>query len=150
MRQPDRIVMDTQLRSPPAAKVWKSGARRIALTVQPPVDRIEALRKKGVEVVLVAAREGAVDPASAFNALGRMEINEVLVESGPRLAGALLRAQVIDELVIYTAPSLLGHEARALAQLPGLTALKDRLRFKFVDARMLGADLRITAVPEPR
>jgi diaminohydroxyphosphoribosylaminopyrimidine deaminase/5-amino-6-(5-phosphoribosylamino)uracil reductase len=148
-RQPDRIVLDTLLRSPVAAKVWTTGARRIVLAARPQASRIEPLRKKGVEVVQVGKPgDKHVDLALALATLGRMEINEVLVESGPRLAGAFLQAGLVDELVIYAAPSLLGSEARALAHLPGLVSLKQRLKFRFTDARMIGADLRITAIPE--
>ena len=76
-----------------------------------------------------------------------MEVNEVLVESGPKLAGALLQARLVDELVLYAAPSLLGHEARALALLPGLERLDQRIELRYTDARLVGTDLRITAVP---
>ena len=147
-RQPDRIVLDTQLRAPLDAKIWDSGARRIAISVRPPADRIEALRARGVEVALVATtRDSRVDLASALATLGAMEVNEVLVESGPRLAGALLQACLVDELVLYVAPSLLGSDARALAQLPGLDRLDQRLRMRFTGAQPVGEDLRITAVP---
>jgi diaminohydroxyphosphoribosylaminopyrimidine deaminase/5-amino-6-(5-phosphoribosylamino)uracil reductase len=148
-RQPDRIVLDTQLRTPLDARVWDAGARRIAVSVRPPADRMEALRARGVEVALVATtRDSRVDLVSALATLGAMEVNEVLVESGPRLAGALLQARRVDELVLYVAPSLLGSEARALAQLPGLDRLDQRLRMRFTDARQVGDDLRITAVPQ--
>ena len=147
-RQPDRIVLDTQLRTPLDANVWQPGARRIALTVRPPANAVDALRAKGVEVELVGtSADHHVDLASALDTLGRMEINEVLVEAGPHLAGALLQAQRVDELVVYAAPSLLGDEARALALLPGLTRLEQRVQLRFTDARMVGSDLRITAVP---
>lgn len=147
-RQPDRIVLDTQLRAPLDANVWKPGARRIAIAVRPPEDRLEALRAAGVEVALSGTnQDGRVDLVSALDTLGRMEINEVLVESGPKLAGALLQARRVDELVLYVAPSLLGDEARALAALPGLATLDQRIRLRYTDARMLGPDLRITAVP---
>jgi diaminohydroxyphosphoribosylaminopyrimidine deaminase/5-amino-6-(5-phosphoribosylamino)uracil reductase len=110
---------------------------------------MEALRARGVEVALVATtRDSRVDLVSALATLGAMEVNEVLVESGPRLAGALLQARRVDELVLYVAPSLLGSEARALAQLPGLDRLDQRLRMRFTDARQVGDDLRITAVPQ--
>jgi diaminohydroxyphosphoribosylaminopyrimidine deaminase/5-amino-6-(5-phosphoribosylamino)uracil reductase len=148
-RQPDRIVLDTQLRTPLDARVWDAGARRIAVSVRPPADHMEALRARGVEVALVATtRDSRVDLVSALATLGAMEVNEVLVESGPRLAGALLQARRVDELVLYVAPSLLGSEARALAQLPGLDRLDQRLRMRFTDARQVGDDLRITAVPQ--
>jgi len=147
-RQPDRIVLDTQLRAPLDARVWDGSARRIAITVRPPADRIEALRVRGVEVALVGTtHQSRVDLPSALATLGSMEINEVLVESGPRLAGALLQAKLVDELVLYVAPSLLGSEARALAQLPGLDRLDQRLQLRFTDSRLVGDDLRITAVP---
>jgi hypothetical protein len=108
-----------------------------------------SLRARGVEVALVATtRDSRVDLVSALATLGAMEVNEVLVESGPRLAGALLQARRVDELVLYVAPSLLGSEARALAQLPGLDRLDQRLRMRFTDARQVGDDLRITAVPQ--
>ena len=149
-RQPDRIVLDTQLRAPLGARVWQEGARRIALAVRPPVDRVAALRARGVEVELVGTTaDGHVELASALAALGRLEVNEVLVECGPRLAGALLQARVVDELVLYVAPSLLGDEARALAHLPGLTTLAQRLPLRFTDTRLVGDDLRITATPLP-
>jgi diaminohydroxyphosphoribosylaminopyrimidine deaminase/5-amino-6-(5-phosphoribosylamino)uracil reductase len=148
-RQPDRIVLDTQLRSPLDARVWDAGARRIAIAVRPPADRIEALRARGVEVALVATtHDRRVDLASALAALGAMEVNEVLVESGPRLAGALLQARLVDELVLYVAPSLLGSDARALASLPGLERLDQRVKMRFTGAQAVGDDLRITAVPE--
>lgn len=147
-RQPDRIVLDTQLRAPLDARVWDEGARRIAISVRPSADRMAALRARGVEVALVGTtHQSRVDLGSALATLGAMEINEVLVESGPRLAGALLQAKLVDELVLYVAPSLLGSEARALAELPGLERLDQRLQMRFTDSRMVGADLRITAVP---
>lgn len=149
LRQPDRIVLDTQLRSPAEARVWGPGARRIALTVRPPADRTEQLRAQGVEVVLAGTTpDRRVDLAAALATLGRMEINELLVESGPTLAGAFLEAGLVDELVLYVAPSLLGDRARALAQLPHLMRLDQRLRLRYTDARRVGEDLRITAVPE--
>lgn len=149
MRQPDRIVLDTALRAPAAARVWAAGARRIVLAVRPASERVDALRASGVEVALVgASADHHVDLASALATLGRMEINEALVECGPQLSGALLAANLVDELVLYVAPSFLGHEARALAALPGLHTLDQRLHWRYTDARMMGADLRITAVPE--
>ena len=150
-RQPDRIVLDTQLRSPLDARVWSAGARRILLTVRPRSDQVDALKARGIEVQLVGlAQGGHIDLKSALNHLGRMELNEVLVECGPRLAGAFLQAGLVDELVMYIAPSFLGHEARALAELPGLSKLDQALRFHFVDATLVGDDMRLTLAPGSR
>ena len=151
-RQPDRIVLDTQLRAPATANVWKAApganVRRIAIAVRPPEDRLAALRAQGVEVALAGTTPDArIELGSALATLGRMEVNEVLVEAGPTLSGALLQARLVDELVLYVAPSLLGHEARALALLPGLERLDQRIQLRYVDTRMVGMDLRITAQP---
>ncbi|MEK6806513.1 MAG: bifunctional diaminohydroxyphosphoribosylaminopyrimidine deaminase/5-amino-6-(5-phosphoribosylamino)uracil reductase RibD [Pseudomonadota bacterium] len=149
-RQPDRIVLDTQLRSPLNAKIWAAGARRILLTVRPRADAMAAFQKAGVEVALTGpGNTGHVGIESALKTLGGMEVNEVLVECGPKLAGGFLRSGLVDELVIYCAPALLGHEARALAELPGISALTQSLKLQFTDIHQVGSDLRITARPLP-
>jgi len=148
LRQPDRIILDTHLRSPLDSKVWAPGARRILLAVRPRSDQMEDLKRRGVEVQLVGVSGGGhVDLASAMASLGRMEINEVFAECGPRLAGALLQAGVVDELIVYVAPSLLGHDGRPLAELPGLRALHQRIALAFTDVKRIGPDVRITARP---
>jgi diaminohydroxyphosphoribosylaminopyrimidine deaminase/5-amino-6-(5-phosphoribosylamino)uracil reductase len=150
VRQPDRIVIDTQLRSPAAAKVWSTGARRVALAVRPAADRVDALRKAGVEVALVGTTpDGRVDLGSALAQLATLEVNEVLAECGPTLSGALLAAGLVDELVIYAAPVLLGHDARALATLPGLASLSQAIHFQFSDVTRIGDDVRLTLLPQP-
>jgi diaminohydroxyphosphoribosylaminopyrimidine deaminase/5-amino-6-(5-phosphoribosylamino)uracil reductase len=70
--------------------------------------------------------------------------NEVWVEAGAQLSGALINAKLVDELVIYVAPSLLGHDARPLVELPLLESLADRLQFTFTDVTRIGPDLRLT------
>ncbi len=147
-RQPDRIVLDTQLRSPLNAKVWTPGARRMLLTVRPRADAMAAMQAQGVEVALVGpGTSGHVGIESALKTLGAMAINEVLVECGPKLAGGFLRSGLVDELVIYCAPLMLGHEGRPLAELRGISALSQSLRLRFTDVRLIGSDLRITAQP---
>ena len=80
--------------------------------------------------------------------LADRQINEVLVEAGPKLAGAFVAAGLVDELVLYQAPIMLGHEARPLLVLPTITRMTDRWAWRFVETRMVGQDLRITLVPE--
>lgn len=148
-RQPDRIVLDTQLRAPADAQAFKPGARRIVLTVRPRSDRMEALKRAGVEVVLVGPSiDGHVGLASALSELGRLEINEVFLECGPKLAGSVLRSGLMDEVLLYVAPSLFGHEGRALAELPDVKTLDQRLNLHYRDVRQIGADLRITLRPK--
>ena len=77
--------------------------------------------------------------------LGELEINDVWVEAGAGLNGALLRAGLIDELIIYMAPRLFGSTARGMFEVPALEALADATHVTFEDFRKVGADLRITA-----
>lgn len=142
-RQPDRIVLDARARVPLNAKVWQPGARRLWLVAAKP-DAVPA----DVEVIIVpTAADGRLDLAAALSALGAAAVNEVLIECGPRLAGALLQARLVDELLMYLAPALLGDEGRGLAQLPGLTRLDQRLQLHYREVRMVGRDLRICAIP---
>lgn len=148
IRQPDRIVLDSRARVGAAARVWSpdDGARRLRIvgidTPSSPGDE-----GAGVERVAVSlGADGSVDLGQALRELGRREINHVLVECGARLAGAFLREGLFDELVCYLAPCVLGDSARGLAAIPGLERLDRRVQLEFVDVRMIGADLRITAI----
>lgn len=142
LRQPDRIVLDGQARVPATARVWAEGARRFWLTLGP------QSAPAGVENLVVAAdAQGQLSLPAALNALAQQGVNEVLVECGPRLAGSLLQAQLVDELVVYLAPRLLGDAARPLAVLPGLTRLAQAPALQLRDARSIGCDLRLSYVP---
>lgn len=139
-RQPDRIVLDTAARVPASAKVWTGAARRFWLTAN------AAPAPRGVDIaVLPRDAGGQVSLPAALAWLAGREVNEVLVECGPKLAGSFLRAGLVDELVIYTAPKLLGDAARGLVHLPGLERLADHLALQFTSAEFLGPDLKITA-----
>jgi diaminohydroxyphosphoribosylaminopyrimidine deaminase/5-amino-6-(5-phosphoribosylamino)uracil reductase len=141
-RQPDRIVLDPRGRVGAKAKVWNAGARRIVLTTQS-----QANLPADVEVAQLDRDGEYFSLSAAMKELGRLKINEVLVECGPTLAGLLLQAEVVDELVLYLAPSLLGDAARPLARLPNLEKLSQRVQLQWRDVRAVGSDLRLTAVP---
>ena len=93
----------------------------------------------------MAARKGVV--SDAYLMLGRRGLNEVLIESGSRLNGSLLRAGVVDELLVYVAPRLIGEHGRGMFDLPELAALESARRLEFRDVTRCGADLRIVARP---
>jgi len=86
-----------------------------------------------------------VDLAAMLADLARRGCNEVLVEAGSTLNGALLRAGLVDELLLYVAPQLLGDAARGMVQLGELSSLDQRINLKWQDVRQIGNDLRITA-----
>lgn len=143
-RQPLRVVLDSRLATPPEARVLQGGPVLI-YCAEEDVAKATALRVQGGEVVCLPGAAGQVDLAAMLADLGRRGINEVLVEAGARLNGALLQAGLIDELVLYQAPQLLGDAARGLAALGVLDALDQRIQLAWQDVRQVGQDLRITA-----
>jgi len=143
LRQPDRIVLDATRRVPRSARVWDAGARRFWVTGPDPASGAA----EGVETITVPLdSRGHLDFHEVLLALAARGINEVLLECGPTLAGAVLLDRQVDELVVYLAPQLLGHEGRPLARLPGLERLMDRIELHVDDLQMVGEDIRITAL----
>ena len=86
-----------------------------------------------------------VDMQAVLDTLGEIEINEVLLETGATLSGAMLKAGLIDELVIYMAPVLMGDNARGLFRLPGLDSMEQKIKLNISDIRAVGQDWRIIA-----
>lgn len=141
LRQPDRIVLDRQLRVLPSARVWAAGARRFrvgAPSMAPAPDEVET-------IAVDSDADGLLSLPETLSALAARQVNAILVECGPHLAGSFLAAGLVDELILYVAPSLLGHDGRALATLPALSGLDQRVQLQFSDVRQVGEDLRITA-----
>jgi diaminohydroxyphosphoribosylaminopyrimidine deaminase/5-amino-6-(5-phosphoribosylamino)uracil reductase len=111
------------------------------------VDAAELLGRARVERVRVV--RGHLDLKRVFARLAELQINDVLVEAGPRLSGALLSAGLVDEWLVYVAPKLLGKDARPLATLPRFTRLKDAPEFELRDSVTLGNDVRLRLRPKP-
>ena len=147
-RQPLRVVLDTELSVPPTARVYGAEAPSMVFTASGDAERRAALRDRGVRVETTPRAEtGGLQLPLVLRRLGELQANEVWVEAGARLSGALLRSQLVDELIVYLAPSLLGPQARPLVQLPPISALADRLQLEYRQVERIGEDLRITAVP---
>jgi diaminohydroxyphosphoribosylaminopyrimidine deaminase/5-amino-6-(5-phosphoribosylamino)uracil reductase len=149
--QPLRVVLDSQLQMPLTAKLLSQPGHTLIVTVNNDVQKADALRDAGAEVEVITASvtssNGRVDISALMDCLVAREINEVLVEAGATLCGALLQAELLDELVIYMAPLLMGDEARGLLSLPGLQKMADRVELKVDDIRAVGRDWRIQARP---
>ncbi|MGE5027302.1 MAG: bifunctional diaminohydroxyphosphoribosylaminopyrimidine deaminase/5-amino-6-(5-phosphoribosylamino)uracil reductase RibD [Betaproteobacteria bacterium] len=145
-RQPLRIVVDSTLKMPPTAKMLALGE---ALVVTASGDQAKAgrLREAGAEVLVLPPQDGRVDLARMLDELGRRGINEITVEAGRGLNGALVRQGLVDEVVIYFAPLLLGDRARGMFDLPELSAMDERCELRMVDVAMVGRDVRIRALP---
>jgi diaminohydroxyphosphoribosylaminopyrimidine deaminase/5-amino-6-(5-phosphoribosylamino)uracil reductase len=146
-RQPARIVVDSRLETPPTARILQGGGTIIA-TVTEDAEKIRRLRDAGAEIVQVSSTEnGKVDLATLSAELARRGFNEVTVEAGGKLNASLMRAGLIDEIVFYLAPTLLGDRAQGMFPLPELQLLDGRLQLDVRDVRMVGQDMRIIARP---
>ena len=148
-RQPLRVIVDSQLRLPLAAACLRAPGRTLVMTTSDDVDKRKRLIDAGAEVQrLPADAQGRVDLPALLEWLASHEaVNELLVETGATLAGAMINAALIDELHLFVAPTLLGGEARPLFALPGLTLMADQQRLKIHDIRAVGQDWRIIASP---
>lgn len=145
-RQPFPVVLDSCLQTPPAARILRRD-RALVVAVRPAAPAVEAIRATGAEILSMPGAEDRVDLDALLDELARREVNEVLVEAGPTLCGAFLKAAVADELILYLAPSLIGDKGRGMFSVPGLERLESRTRLDFVDVRYVGHDLRIVATP---
>jgi diaminohydroxyphosphoribosylaminopyrimidine deaminase/5-amino-6-(5-phosphoribosylamino)uracil reductase len=143
-RQPRRVIVDSRLELPADAKVL-SGEPPLVVTVSEDRERRAALESLGAEVVLVPAIGGKTDLMAVARLLAERGYNEVTVETGAKLNGSLLAAGVIDEIVLYLAPLLLGDGAQGLFAIPALHSLAGAARPRIVDVRAIGPDIRITA-----
>jgi diaminohydroxyphosphoribosylaminopyrimidine deaminase/5-amino-6-(5-phosphoribosylamino)uracil reductase len=145
--QPMRIVVDTNLKTPANAKTLGLDGEVIVFAGRnADAGRRQALIDAGARVELVAADPG-LDLGAIARRLAELEINDVWLESGPVLAGAMLAAGLIDELILYLAPCLLGTDARGLFALPPIETLDARVQLQIDDLRKFGNDLRIIARP---
>jgi diaminohydroxyphosphoribosylaminopyrimidine deaminase / 5-amino-6-(5-phosphoribosylamino)uracil reductase len=142
-RQPLRVVVDSGLRTPVHAAILPA---LIACHQAAPAARI-ALEAAGAEVVELPAADGRVDLPALLTLLAQRGVNELHVEAGAALNGALLAAGLIDEWVAYLAPLAVGDDARGLFAQPPLATLADAARFRLADLRQIGGDLRLTLLP---
>ena len=139
-RQPWRVVLDSHLRIPENAKLLTLDGPVCLIHSQGDAEKVQRLQGRGIH--LQALPQG-LELTAVMKFLAKQEINEVLIEAGPTLAGAALQAGVIDELIIYMAPHLMGHEARGLFNLPGLEKMADRVELEIKDIRAVGRDFRL-------
>ncbi|MGC2458745.1 MAG: bifunctional diaminohydroxyphosphoribosylaminopyrimidine deaminase/5-amino-6-(5-phosphoribosylamino)uracil reductase RibD [Gallionellaceae bacterium] len=162
-RQPLRVVVDSYLRMSPAARILGEGplpapsrggaggggendADRpsvLVYTATQDAKKIAALEQAGARITLLPDAKGRVDLNAALRDLAVNGCNEVLVEAGSALNGELLQTGLVDELVLYLAPQLLGDAARGLARLGELTSLDQRINLEWQDVRHVGKDMRI-------
>ncbi len=160
VRQPVRVILDRALRLTPELSIFDGQGEIWVYTESRDASRRAALEQVGARVLdalpatlspspspLKGEGGGHLDLSWILEDLARREINEVWVEAGARLGGALLAGGLVDELILYVAPMLLGHDARPLAVLPELERLDQAPRWQWRDVRRVGGDLRLTLRP---
>ena len=143
---PMRVIVDSRLRTPPAARVF-STLGRILIATSRGAASAQPLLDAGAEVVSLPDTGGRVTLDILMTTLADRGVNEVHTECGPTLAGALLEAALVDEIVVYLAPVLFGDAARGMFTLPMVAAMSDRIGLEVTSVAQVGADLRIDALP---
>ena len=135
IRQPLKVVVDRRGRVTPSAKIFQTPGEALWLTARPPVKA----------PATTATLSGQWQPLDVLTLLAERGCNEVLIEAGASLAGAFIAAGLIDEIVLYLAPSLLGSDARPLLQLTGIEDLANQIKWQVLALSQVGDDIRIVA-----
>ena len=143
-RQPDVVVVDSRLETPLDAPLLMAGRACYIYAAQPDAGRKAALEARGATVIDMPAANGKVDLAAMLRDLAEREFNELHVEAGHKLNGSLIREGLVDELLLYLAPKLLG-SAQGMASFGPLQQLSEAIALEFLSADRVGADLRVRA-----
>lgn len=143
-RQPLKILVDSRLEASPDARIFGTGRVLVAAADRDHARR-ERLEARGAEVVVLPTASGKVDLAALMTELACRELNEVHVEAGHKLNGSLLAAGLVDELLVYLAPSIIGDSGRGMFALAPLARLEERVRLALHEVTRIGPDLRLIA-----
>jgi diaminohydroxyphosphoribosylaminopyrimidine deaminase/5-amino-6-(5-phosphoribosylamino)uracil reductase len=146
-RQPLRVVLDPMLDTPPAARILAPPGETVVMTASGDAVRAGRLAAAGARVESVRGDAAGLDLHAVMARLAELEVNELHVECGATLAGGLLSAGLIDELVVYLAPTLLGRDARPLLEFGPLSSMAGRPAFDILAERRVGPDLKLTLRP---
>lgn len=147
-RQPLRIVLDSQLQIPLEANILQQAGRTIIAALEGvDAQKIQQLTQTGAEVWQLPEVNYRINLEALLIRLGEEGCNNVLLETGATLAGTMLSSQLIDEIVVFIAPILMGSDARALFELP-IQQMQHKIPLTIKDIRAVGQDWQITATPE--
>lgn len=151
MRQPLRVIVDSRLQTPVDCKMLDAAMLQhspvLIAYAQNANHQAKALIAAGAELIQLTDAYHRVDLNALFKHLVQCGINEVLIEAGQGLNGALLHANLIDEFIFYYAPKLMGADAKAMFTIPELTAMQQVTELQVLDVRQIGQDIRLRAKP---
>jgi diaminohydroxyphosphoribosylaminopyrimidine deaminase / 5-amino-6-(5-phosphoribosylamino)uracil reductase len=142
--QPDAVVIDSRLQTPVDANIFIPGRKLIIYAALQDAPRQAALEARGATVVHLPGPGGKVDLAAMLRNLAQRGVNELHVEAGPKLNGSLVREGLVDELLVYLAPKLVG-QGREMAHFGPLAELSQAVPLAFLSTQMIGPDLRLIA-----
>ncbi len=142
-RQPMRVIVDSRLRMSPNARVLSIPGDTVVLYCDASDKTVRELAHAGARVEKMPAANGRVALEAVMSWLSQMEVNELLVEAGPVLNGALIEAGLIDEYLLYIASHILGTDARGMFGISALQKMSDRVELQLIDVRHIGDDLRL-------
>ena len=149
--QPKRVILDSQLKTPTSGKLLDSavqGGELIIATISNDSVAKEALTTLGATIINVKKEaSGRLALKEVLQQLAAQETNEIHVEAGATLCGALIQAGLVDEIIIYVAPIFMGADARGLLNLPELQTMSDKIQLEIKDIRAVGKDWRLTVMP---
>ena len=146
IRQPLKVIVDSQLQTPINAKILQ-GSNVLIAFANDPHNKSAQLLTAGAELLCIPNEQNKVCLKTLLSHLAACDINEVLCEAGESLNGALLAQNLIDELLIYYAPKLMGSTAKGMFDVPALTAMKQAIDLQILDMRQIGVDIRLCAKP---
>lgn len=149
LRQPLRVVVDSHLRISPDALILQGG-KTLVVYASDPNSKLLQFASENVELLQLADKSDKVCLRSLLQTLAVREINEVMCEAGQALNGALLSQNLIDELLVYYAPVILGSDAMSMFAIPELTAMQQRVQLELINVLQVGNDLRLQLKPGPK
>jgi diaminohydroxyphosphoribosylaminopyrimidine deaminase / 5-amino-6-(5-phosphoribosylamino)uracil reductase len=144
LRQPDAVVIDSRLQTPVDASIFVPGRKLFIYAAKQDAERQAALEGRGATVIQLPGAGGKVDLQAMLHDLAQRGINELHVEAGHKLNGSLIREGLLDELLVYLAPKLVG-QGREMAHFGPLTELARAVPLEFLSSQMIGPDLRLIA-----
>jgi diaminohydroxyphosphoribosylaminopyrimidine deaminase/5-amino-6-(5-phosphoribosylamino)uracil reductase len=143
-RQPLKVLVDSRLEVPLAARILEGGNLLVAAAIDSR-EKVDALRDRGAEVVVLPNDSGKVELGDLARELARRALNEIHVEAGFKLNGSLVAAGLVDELLVYFAPSVIGAGGRGMFDLPAIQRLADAPRLRLLELQPVGEDVRLRA-----
>ena len=144
VRQPLRVILDTRLSTPTNAQILTQPGDVLIITSANQIRDKDLYARDNVTVISCGSSNDAIDLPNVMVELGKREINNVMLEAGARLSGRMLQNQLVDEIVTYMSPDILGSAARGMFEIPGLEHIDDKVKFEFHDIRKVGRDMRLT------